>query len=112
MEVLIAMENNSADSILKELSQTLKKEFGQRIKDIILFGSRARGDSYPESDYDVLVLVDKETKELSDKIFNISCEIGWKHNAIIIVFVHEQSCYEREKYEPLFMNIRKEGVHI
>lgn len=103
---------NILNPILKELSDTLRKELGQSIKNIILFGSRARGDSYPESDYDVLVLVDKETKELSEKIFNISCEIGWKHNAIIIVFVHEQSFYEREKYEPLFMNIRKEGVHI
>lgn len=103
---------NSADSILKELSQTLKKKFGQRIKDIILFGSRARGEAYPESDYDVLVLVDKETKELEEKIFNISGEIGWKYNAIITSFVYEKNYYERRKYNPLFMNIRKEGVHI
>ena len=105
-------KNNILNPILKELSETLKKEIGQSIKDVILFGSRARGDSYPESDYDVLVLVNKETKELSDKIFKISCEVGWKYNAIIVVFVHEKSHYAREKYEPLFMNIRKEGVHL
>jgi predicted nucleotidyltransferase len=106
------MKIKNADPILKELSETLKRGLGQSIKDIILFGSRARGDAYPESDYDLLILVDKETKEIEDKIFNISCEIGWKHNVIITSFVHEKSFYEKERYEPLFMNIRKEGVSI
>lgn len=106
------MKKKLSDSILKELSETLKKELGNSIKDLILFGSRARGEAYPESDYDVLVLVDKETKELEEKIFNISGEIGWEYNAIIIPFVYEKNYYERRKYNPLFMNIRKEGVHI
>lgn len=106
------MKKNFPDPIVKELSETLKKEIGQNIKDIILFGSRARGDSYPDSDYDLIVLVDRETKELEDKIFNLSCDIGWKHNKIITIFVHEKSYYESKKYEPLFMNVRKEGIHI
>lgn len=106
------MKKNIPDPIIKQLSETLKKEIGKSIKDIILFGSRARGDSYPDSDYDLIVLVDRETKELEDKIFNLSCEIGWEHNVIITVFVYKKSYYDRKKYEPLFMNIRKEGVHI
>ncbi|HHT9124244.1 MAG TPA: nucleotidyltransferase domain-containing protein [Candidatus Brocadiia bacterium] len=106
------MKKNIPDPIIKELSETLKKETGQNIKDIILFGSRARGDSYPDSDYDLIVLVDRETKELEDKIFNIACEIGWRNNVIITVFVHEKTYYEKKKYEPFFMNIRKEGIYI
>lgn len=106
------MKKNIPDPIIKELSETLKKELGTSIKDIILFGSRARGDSYPDLDYDLIVLVDRETKELEDKIFNLSCEIGWKHNVIIAIFVHEKSYYESKKYEPLFMNVRKEGIHV
>lgn len=106
------MKNNTSDPIIKELSEALKKEVGQNIKDIILFGSRARGDASPESDYDILVLVDKETKEAADRIFSIGCEIGWKYNVVITTFVHDKSYYEDKKYEPLFMNIRKEGIHI
>jgi len=106
------LKKNNFDPIIKQLSETLKKELGKSIRDIILFGSRARGDSYLESDYDLIVLVDQESKVLNDKIFNVSCKIGWEHNVVITVFVHERSYYESKKYEPLFMNIRKEGVHI
>lgn len=106
------MKKDISDPIIKQLSETLKKEVGKDIKDIILFGSRARGDSYSDSDYDFLILVDKKTKDLEGKIFQLSCEIGWKHNVVITVFVHEKSYYESRKYEPLFMNIRKEGVSV
>ena len=105
------MKNNTSDPIIKELSEALKKELGYKIKDIILFGSRARGDASPESDYDLLVLVDKETKEATDSIFNMACEIGWKYNAVITTFVHDKSYYEDKKYEPLLINKRKEGVN-
>ena len=94
--------------------EKFKQLVSQRVKvyEVKVFGSRARGDSYLESDYDLIVLVDQESKVLNDKIFNVSCKIGWEHNVVITVFVHEQSYYESKKYEPLFMNIRKEGVHI
>ncbi|HHT9132603.1 MAG TPA: hypothetical protein ACFYED_08955 [Candidatus Tripitaka californicus] len=35
------MQKNIPDPILKELSETIKEELGEHIKDIILFGSRA-----------------------------------------------------------------------
>lgn len=106
------MKNNTSDPIIKELSEVLRKELGYKIKDIILFGSRARGDASSESDYDILVLIDKETREVADRIFNMACEIGWKYNVVITTFVHDKRYYEDKKYEPLFMNIRKEGVHV
>jgi predicted nucleotidyltransferase len=106
------MKKNNTDIIIIELRDILKKEIGPALRDIILFGSRARGDSSPDSDYDILVLVDNETKEIENIIFNASCEIGWRNNVIITVFVHNKAYYDNKKYEPLFMNIRREGIHI
>lgn len=106
------MKNNHFDPIMKQLSEVLKKTFKKEIKDIILFGSRARGDYEPDSDYDIIVLVDKETKELDDKIFELTWKIGFEHNVSISAFVFEKSIFEKDKYEPLFMNVRKEGVLI
>jgi predicted nucleotidyltransferase len=35
----------------------LDKVYGERIERVVLFGSRARGDARPDSDYDVLVFL-------------------------------------------------------
>jgi len=45
----------------------------------VLFGSRARGDAKPTSDWDILVLLDKERIELSDHntIAYPLFELGW-----------------------------------
>lgn len=100
------------DPVIKQIEGALKKELKEQIKDVILFGSRARGDFQPESDYDILVLVTKKTKELRDKIDEIVWEISWEHNIVIPVFIYEKSRFENDKFEPLFMNIQKEGILI
>ncbi|MBI4288412.1 MAG: nucleotidyltransferase domain-containing protein [Chloroflexi bacterium] len=90
----------------------MRRKFGAHIKDVILFGSRARGDFDQDSDYDVIVLVDKKTPELSDQIGDLAWEIGLQRNAWISVLVHDSERFDRDKYEPLFMNVRKEGVRV
>jgi predicted nucleotidyltransferase len=48
-----------ADRIKERILQSL----GERVKRIILFGSRARGDAYADSDYDLLIVLDKLTPQ-------------------------------------------------
>lgn len=98
------------DIIVKKVADNLNKELKEQIMDVILFGSRARGDFQPESDYDILVLVAKKTKELRDKIDEIVWEIAWEHNVVITALTHEKSRFDNDRFEPLFMNIRKEGL--
>lgn len=69
---------------------TTDSEFAMRIKNaiieidptaqVILFGSRARGNAKPNSDWDILVLLNKQNLKLKDnepflnKIFDIELE--------------------------------------
>lgn len=46
-----------------------------RIGQIVLFGSRARGDNKPWSDYDVLLIVDRRDQALKDRIYDSVVEI-------------------------------------
>ena len=46
-----------------------------RIARIVLFGSRARGDYKPWSDYDVLLLVDKRDQPLVDHLYDAVVEV-------------------------------------
>jgi predicted nucleotidyltransferase len=44
---------------LAELRSGLEQLYGERLRGLYLFGSRARGDAQPDSDVDVLVVLDR-----------------------------------------------------
>ncbi len=46
------------DETLRELKQELEALYGDRLKGLYLLGSHARGDSEPDSDVDVAVVLD------------------------------------------------------
>ncbi len=98
------------DPVLRELTGILRERYGERIKRIFLFGSRARGDHDEGSDYDVMVLVDGKTPEMEAEIFRLSCEIDLRRNTCLSVFVEEQAVFEDREYEPMYINVRREGV--
>ena len=45
------------DPILKRFRAALDELYGDRIERVVLYGSRARGDHRPDSDYDVAVFI-------------------------------------------------------
>ncbi|HEX3884499.1 MAG TPA: nucleotidyltransferase domain-containing protein [Stellaceae bacterium] len=45
------------DPILTRFAAEVRAAYGDRVERIVLFGSRARGDHEPDSDYDVAVFI-------------------------------------------------------
>lgn len=43
---------------LDDFARAIRKRFGERVAEIVLFGSYARGEAGEDSDVDVLVLID------------------------------------------------------
>jgi predicted nucleotidyltransferase len=84
--------------------------FGDRIERVVPFGSRARGDSSPDSDYDVAVFLrdmdDRwaETKQLAD----ISTEILIDTNEFVHAMPFRAGAWNERT--PLMREIRIEGV--
>ena len=46
-----------SDPVLSRFRAALADAYGERIERVVLFGSRARGDARPDSDYDVAVFL-------------------------------------------------------
>lgn len=46
-------------TVVERVKEGVLAAIGERVRRVILFGSRARGDALPDSDYDVLVLLNK-----------------------------------------------------
>ena len=82
---------------------------------VILYGSRARGTELQESDWDILVLLNKPSVNFKDeqkirhKLFDIELETGES----ISTFVYSQKDWDtRLSVTPLFKNIKREGIYL
>ncbi len=79
----------------------------------ILFGSEARGDARPDSDIDVLILVDKEKISLQDRqtitfpLYDVELDTG----IIISPKVFSKQVWEEQmSITPFYRNVMKEGI--
>ena len=81
--------------------------------EVILYGSRARGDAGTESDYDLLVLTDGEaTLEREDVFRRKTYPIELDTGAVLTVLLVSRKDWGSPIYDamPLYQNIKKEGV--
>ncbi|HEY7334490.1 MAG TPA: nucleotidyltransferase domain-containing protein [Bryobacteraceae bacterium] len=69
-----AARSGARRPVLRQFLQKIADVRG-RIGQIVLFGSRARGDNKPWSDYDVLLIVDRRDQALKDRIYDSVVEI-------------------------------------
>ncbi len=96
---------------LQELKESLLHLYGERLKGVSLFGSYARGDYHPESDVDVLIVLAGQVRAFEEisRYSKAISDICLRHDVLIsTVPVSEQ--WVSERLEPLFENVRREGV--
>ncbi|MDP3002046.1 MAG: nucleotidyltransferase domain-containing protein [Bacteroidales bacterium] len=81
---------------------------------VIIFGSRARGDARRESDWDILILTDDSVstdieRTFRNNLFDLEIETG----EVFSIFVYQKRDWNtRHKVTPLYRNIKKEGVRL
>lgn len=78
----------------------------------LLYGSRARGDADEASDWDVLILLDKDTLEKSD-YDNASfpfTALGWDLNERINPVLYTFKEWAASSFTPFYKNVEEEGV--
>jgi len=58
------------DEVVVRFVEELKKTISSNLKNIILYGSRARGDNQKDSDYDFLVILSSKNYELNEFVYD------------------------------------------
>jgi predicted nucleotidyltransferase len=79
---------------------------------LILFGSQARGDARPDSDWDLLLLLTGENsnKDLEDTIYRFVL-MGWDYGTYLSIKAYTEKDWISHS-SMLRYNIEKEGIEI
>lgn len=99
------------DKVIRSIQEKVEAIMPKDAK-VILFGSRARKDAKADSDWDILVLLNKERIEENDhdNYTYPLWELGWKINQMIHPIVYSASDWAKRKGSPFYENVEKEGV--
>ena len=105
------MVDPAADPVLRRLRQALEAEYGPRLERAVLFGSRARGDAGPDSDYDVAVfLTDMPDRWAEfDRLDALQQALRDETGAFIEVIPRAAAAAAAER-SPLMHEIRRDGI--
>lgn len=108
-----AKANPQLQTILSQLRCDLEQLYGDRLVQILLYGSQARGEAGPDSDIDVLIILQDpvnpslEIKRTSQAIANLCLE----HDVLISRTFASAYQVDTER-SPFFLNVRREGIAV
>lgn len=107
------MLRDSDRQLVERLKHALL-EHGIPLYKTIVFGSRARGDATPDSDLDVLVLVDHVSPAMRKTISHCAWEVGFEAGVLIqtVVMTRTEAEHGPEQSSLLMLAVQEEGVPV
>ena len=98
------------DPVVKTFAHRVRSRLGRKVRDLRLFGSRARGDAHTYSDYDMLVVVDRKTPAVRSAILEIEVGLLDEYDALVASVVRSENEWQSSQGYPLARNIAREGI--
>jgi uncharacterized protein len=106
-------EEPQNDPVLKRFRDAVTEIYGDRVERVVLYGSRARGEAHPDSDYDVAVFLRGVTDRIAElyRLADLSTAILEDGGEFIHAVAYPAGSYNDPRM-PLMYAIRAEGIDL
>jgi predicted nucleotidyltransferase len=97
--------------LLSELRRGLEESYGERLRGLYLYGSRARGESKPDSDVDVLVVLDdirhyyRDLEQTAELVSELSLRYDVNISRILV-----SASQWTDGDEPFLLTVRQDAI--
>lgn len=100
-----------AETLKRQLHRELTALLGDQLDQIVLYGSRARGDARPDSDFDILIVLRDEFDyaAMIEKTSELVSRLSLDYDTVISRAFTTRYRLDHEM-SPYAMNVRREGV--
>ena len=101
------------DELIEQIRQAVHEV--ELEAEIILYGSRSRGDAVSESDWDLLILIDGPiSDERTDRIRHRLYEVEWESGEVISSIVRNREEWNSDLYQamPFHQRVQQEGIRL
>lgn len=104
--------SQNPDPILARFRAALDDMYGNQVKRVVLFGSRARGNAHPDSDYDVAIFLSDMSDRFAElyRLADLSTAMLSETGEFIHAMPYRSNAYDERT--PLMREIRREGVDL
>ena len=111
-KVMLNQNNPELMVSIKKMCSQISEIYKDRLEQIILYGSYARGDETPESDVDIALLIKAgDTEEMHDKMIDVVVDYELELAVTLSVVPIEYEQYiEWNKTLPFYKNVEKDGI--
>lgn len=107
--------NHVEEEAITKLKGLLSQKLGNNLKNVLLYGSKARGDYSKDSDIDILVVADTVTPDAKDIIRDTVLDIQLEYSLPIAVHIRSLdyiNTQQNNKLNLFIHNIEREGIRV
>lgn len=105
---------HSMKTLMSQYVEQIRKIYGSHLRKVILYGSYARGDYSPDSDIDIMILLDIsdwDLKAYSQKLSYMTYDFNMDNDLDIRPIAKSREHFEKWLVNyPFYANINREGV--
>lgn len=108
------MSSSDIPKIIRQFTDEARRILRDNVREEYLFGSYAKKKQTPESDIDILIIVQSFSPDLQYQISGLASEYSLDHDVLISPIVRDVESWEKNKtYNTLFyQEVQNSGIRL